>query len=165
MINKMSGRFSGMSFHGIAGWEACSTHQARCQSYAWDRARSREYGPGFFVRSSLAVRDVAPRQSAKCFQIFRGGSFDNFLRQARGRRSLVPSERLQIIAHELFVETRWALSDGILVLWPETRRVRREAFVNQEQIYINNAKLKFSMRDDDSRPIGVIAAARINFQA
>ena len=116
-----------------------------------------------FVRLNSDVRDFAPRQSAKCFQIFRGGFFDNFLRQARGRRSLVPIERLQIIAHELFVETGWALSDNVLILWPEARRVRREAFVNQEQISIDSAKLKFRIRNYDSLLSSVIAAARINF--
>src|SRR4029077_41519 len=101
----------------------------------------------------------------ECLAIFGRSFFDNILWQSRRGRRLIPIERLQIVAHELFVETRWALSDGILVLWPEARRVRREAFVNQEQISINNAKLKFRIRDDDSLLIGVIAAARINFQA
>jgi hypothetical protein len=50
-----------------------------------------------------------------------------------------------------------------LILWPEARRVRREAFVNQEQISIDSAKLKFRIRNYDSLLSSVIAAARINF--
>ena len=98
----------------------------------------------------LDVRELGTRQAAKCFEIFRGSLFDNILWQAWGRRVLVPVERLQIVAHELFVETGWALTDNVLVLWPEARRVRREAFVDQEQISIDSAEFKFRIRDDDS---------------
>ena len=67
----------------------------------------------------LGFRDLIPGQAAKCFEIFRGRFFDHILRQARRRRSLVPVERLQIITHELFVETGRTLSEGVLVLRPE----------------------------------------------
>src|SRR5207245_8581892 len=90
--------------------------------------------------------------------------FDNLLWQAWGRRSLVPVERLQIIAHKLFIETRRAFSDGVLVLRPEAGRIRRKAFVDQEQTSVDRAKLKFCIRDDDAGSRSVIAATRINFQ-
>src|SRR5438093_12690812 len=65
--------------------------------------------------------EFATCQAAKCFEIFRGSFLDYILWKARGRRSLIPVEGLQIVAHELFVETGWTLSDDVLVLWPEAR--------------------------------------------
>ncbi len=67
----------------------------------------------------LGVCDLVTGQAPECFEIFGGSFFDNILWQTWRRRGFVPVERLQIVAHELFVETGWALSDRVLVLWPK----------------------------------------------
>src|SRR5438045_6019725 len=109
--------------------------------------------------------EFASSQAAKCFEVFRGSFLDHILRQARGWRTLIPVECLQIIAHELFIETRWALSDGVLIFGPETRGVRCQTFVNQEQVSIDCAEFKFCICDDDAALLSMIPPARINFQA
>src|SRR5437899_3737960 len=114
--------------------------------------------------SFLGGPELVACQAAKCFHIFRRSFFDHFLRQLRRRRSLVPVKRLEVIAHELFVETGRALSDDVLVLWPEARRIGRETFVDQEQIFIDCAELEFRICDDDAASLSVVAATRINFQ-
>src|SRR6059058_2142530 len=117
------------------------------------------------TRQLLGVCQFASRQAAKCLDILRRTFFDHFFRQTRGRGTLVPVERLQIIAHELLVEARWALPDGVLILRPETRRIWCQTFVDQKQITIDSAELKFRVCDDNSTLVGVRAAARINVQA
>src|SRR6185312_12585006 len=91
--------------------------------------------------------------------------FDHFLRETRGRGTLVPVEGLQIIAHKLLIEARGTLPDGVLVLWPKARRIRRQTFVDQKQIFTDSAELKFRVCDDNSTLVGVGATARINVQA
>src|SRR6266480_3434785 len=143
MMNNMSGRVSDIFFSRGA------THAAF----------------GLAMELTLGVPDFVARQAPERFEIFGGSSFDNVLWQAWRWRGLVPVERLQIVAHELFVETRWALPDGILVLWPETRRIRGEAFVDQKQISSDRAELKFCICHDDAASRSMIATARINLQA
>ncbi len=72
----------------------------------------------------LCVCELVTRQAAKCLKIFRRRFLDHILRQTWRRRSLVPIERLQIIAHELFVEAGRALSYDVFIFRPEPR-VRR----------------------------------------
>src|SRR6476620_7241977 len=124
--------------------------------------RSARYDRAVNEMMFLFVRELASGQSAKCFEIFRGSFFDNILRQARSGWSLVPIERLQVIAHKLFIKTGRTLPNDIFVNRPEARGIRGEAFIDQEQFPINRAELKFRIRDDDSTLGCVIAAARIN---
>src|SRR6516162_3630667 len=114
------------------------------------------------MRCALGGCELAARQLAKCLEIFRRRLFDDFLRQTRRGRSLVPIERLQIIAHKLLVETWRALSYCVLVLRPEARGIRCQAFVDQKQISIDRAELKLRVCNDDSAPVGVLAASGIN---
>ncbi len=114
---------------------------------------------------SSRIRDLASRQAAKRLDILRRTFFDHFLRQTRGRGTFVPIEGLQIIAHELLIEARRTLPDRILVLRPEARGIRRQTFVDQKQIFIDSAELKFRVCDDNSALVRVCAAARINVQA
>ena len=78
------------------------------------------------VSSLFVRRRKASRYFADVFSITSFGR--------RGAGAFVPFERLQIIAHKLFIEAGRALSDNVLIFWPETRRVRCETFVDQEQI-------------------------------
>ena len=93
------------------------------------------------------------------FAIFRGRLLDDLGGQGWAGRSLVPIERLEIIAHELFVETRRALADDVLIRRPETRGIGRETFVDQEQFAVDRAEFEFCVGDDDSAFRGVFAAA------
>src|SRR5205085_12591115 len=61
-------------------------------------------------------------------------------------------------------ETGWALSDRVLIFRPEARGVRRQAFINQEQISVDSAEFKFCICDNDAALLSMIATARINFQ-
>src|SRR4029450_1078508 len=81
----------------------------------------------------------------------------------RGRR-FIPIERFQIIAHKLLVETRWALADDVLIARPKTRGIWREAFVDQEQLSIDNTELEFRVRYDDAALRSMIAAGAVNLQ-
>ena len=65
----------------------------------------------------------------------------------------------------MFIETGRALPNRVFVLRPETRRIRREAFVDQKQILIDCAELEFCIRDDDPALVRVFATTRINLQA
>src|ERR1041384_2414026 len=58
-----------------------------------------------------------------CFEILLACFVDNFIGERWRRRRLVPIKRLEIVAHELFVEARRADAGAILVSGPETRRV------------------------------------------
>src|SRR6266542_3371551 len=91
----------------------------------------------------LCVYELVTRQAAKCLEVFCRRLLDHILRQTWRRRSLVPIERLQIIAHELFVEAGRALSDDVFIFRPEPRRVRGEALIDQKKFSIDRAKLEF----------------------
>jgi hypothetical protein len=86
----------------------------------------------------------------KSFAIFGGSFFDHILWQTRRRRCFDLIERLEIIAHELLVEAGRAGSHGVLVLRPEARRVRREAFVNQKKFVVRRADLEFGIGNGSS---------------
>src|ERR1051326_6165029 len=156
MMNKMSGR-AFISF----GAKRSAVEESRCNSLNLHLglSRLRSTGQEQLYGNELPVRELATCDAAKCFEIFRGSFFYNFLRQTWRGRSLVPVECLQIIAHELFVETRRTLSNGVLILWPEARRIRCEAFVDQQQLSINGAEFKFGICNDDAALRSVIAAA------
>src|SRR5882724_353487 len=117
-----------------------------------------------FVRRVLRGREFASREATKCFAIFRGSFFDHIIGQLGSRRSLVPVERLQVIAHELFIKTGRTLPYDIFIDRPEARGIRGKAFIDQEQFAINHAELKFRICDNDSILRSVLATARINFQ-
>ena len=82
--------------------------------------------------SSLFVRRrKASRYFAVVFSMTSRG-------QARPRGGLVPVERLEIIAHELLVVTLRALARRVAVGRPEARGIRRETFVDQDQLAIRS---------------------------
>ncbi len=68
----------------------------------------------------------------------------------RAGRGLVPIERLQIIAHELFVETGRTLSDDVMICRPESRRIRRQHFIDQKQFSVDGSKFEFGVGENDS---------------
>jgi hypothetical protein len=115
-------------------------------------------------RINLGVRELATRQATERFEVFRRRFFDNILRQVRRWWSLVPIQRLQIIAYELFIEARRALADRVFIFRPEARRIGGQTLVDQKQFSIDRAELEFRVRDDDSLLRRILAAARIDFE-
>jgi len=62
----------------------------------------------------------------------------------------VPIKCLQIIAHELFIETGRALADRVSSFSQKREGIGRQTLVDQEQFSIDNAKLEFRVSNDDS---------------
>src|SRR5437764_10437045 len=104
-------------------------------------------------------------ETRKSFAIFRARLLNDLPRQMwRGRR-FVPVECLQIIAHKLFVETRRADADLVLIRWPETRGIRSETFVDQEQVITQASEVEFCVGDNDSTRGGVFTSRLVDFEA
>ena len=69
---------------------------------------------------------------------------------------LVPVQRFEIVAHELLVETRRADAGFVGGHRPEARRIRRQHFVDQDQIAgLVGAELELGVRDDDVARAGM----------
>src|SRR5438874_5252759 len=86
-------------------------------------------------------------------------------RQRRRRRRLLPIEGFEIIADKLFVEARRTSPSNVLIGRPETRRIRRQTFVNQNQFAVYNSKFEFSVGNNNSVPSGMVPALCINLHA
>src|SRR4029434_5935180 len=87
-------------------------------------------------RSSFtaSVRQFGTRETRKSFAVLRARFLHDLPRQMRRGRGFVPVEGLQIIAHKLLIETRWADADAIFIRRPDTRRIRSETVVDQQQV-------------------------------
>jgi len=70
----------------------------------------------------------------------------------------------QIIANVLFIEGRLRASGPILFARPETRRVRRQNFISEDQLRTDKPKFELRIRDNDAARFGVRGRARINLQ-
>src|SRR5208282_5212766 len=68
-----------------------------------------------------------PRQ---CLAILGAAARYHFRRQSGPRRTLVPVERLEIIAHELLVEARRTRAGTVSVGRPEARGIRGQHLVD-----------------------------------
>src|ERR1700736_3682343 len=96
------------------------------------------------------------RQARQRLAVFVAGSRDDLGRQIRARRLLVPVEGLQVVAHELLVETRRAHARAIAVRGPEARGVRRQHFVDEREYALAvDAEFELGVGNDDA------AAARV----
>jgi len=79
---------------------------------------------------------------------------------AAARRRLVPVERLEIVAHVLFVERRRTHADAIRIGGPEARRIRGQDFIDQDEILsLVQPELKLRIGNDDAFFCGVVAAS------
>src|SRR6202011_3015691 len=110
------------------------------------------------------LQEFLARDSFERFDVFRRGLLDDLPRQLRRWRRLVPIERLEIIAHELLVEARWALTDDKLVFRPEARGIWSEDFIDQEQLIVDLAEFEFGIGHNDAALRRMVAAARIDFE-
>src|ERR1700690_671409 len=62
--------------------------------------------------------------------------------QRGARRELIPANPLEIIAHVLLVEGRLRSSRRIGICRPETRGVRRQRFVNPDELFAQHSKFE-----------------------
>src|SRR5262249_33056366 len=74
-----------------------------------------------------------PRQSLEDVDIAPAGPLDDLFRQRRGRGILVPTDRLEIVAHILLVQRRLGAPRLIALLRPEARRIGGEDLVREDQ--------------------------------
>src|SRR5690606_18062089 len=87
-----------------------------------------EAGEGRWRRVRSVHRD--PRQAPQGFRVARPGALDHFRRQPRTRRRLVPTGRLEPVAHDLLVIARRAGAHFVLVGRPIARGVRGQHLVH-----------------------------------
>src|ERR1035441_8836123 len=85
--------------------------------------------------------------------------------RSRGRWLLVPLDSLQIVAHVLLVVRILRSTRLILVLGPETRRVRREHLIRQHESGSGTAEFKLGIGDDDAARLRVIGSRLVNLHA
>ena len=140
---------------GRSGLDGVSPHRQGPNASSTDSTTGRRARP--------ALQRLS-RQSLVSFDVFVSCSGHHIRRQPRRGRRFVPVERLQVIAHELFIETGRALPNHILVLRPETRRIRRKTFVNQQQLPVQCAELEFCVGDNDAAFTRVITTRGVNLE-
>src|ERR1039458_5005589 len=104
------------------------------------------------------------RQSCECLDVLLGGSADYVVGEDGARRSLVPIQCFEVVADELFVKTRLRLARCVRVGRPKTRAVRRECFIDEEQLFAIATAIEFRVGDNDTAPGGVIAGEAVQRQ-
>src|SRR5450830_1122123 len=119
------------------------------------------------VLSLMSVFQRGAGQALQRFAVLGAGFFDDFRRQCRSRRRLLPAvDGFQIVAHELLVERWWRDPDLVAVGWPETRRVGGQHLIHQVQYaLVVEAEFKFGVGDDDAACRRVIGGSLIQLDA
>src|SRR5215469_3228088 len=75
----------------------------------------------------------------------------------RGGRLFIPIDRLQIVAHELFVKA-WRISSLLVTRnGPEPGRIRSQAFIDEDQLVADRSKLELGVGYDDATGVGKVA--------
>jgi len=85
--------------------------------------------------------------------ILLGRLCDNLRGKRRRGRRLIPTQGLKVIPHKLLIKTRLSPTRDVLVERPETRRIRGKHFINEDNLIIVQAKLKFRVCDNYPRLI------------
>src|SRR5512132_1189178 len=78
------------------------------------------------------------------------GPLDHAGREVRGRRLVIPPARIEPVPDVLLVERRLWGAGRVTVRRPETRRVRCEHLVHQDQIAAGEPELELRVRHDDA---------------
>ena len=112
----------------------------------------------FHGNVSPVIRSNASMYLARVFATTSGGN-------CRRRAVLVPAALRQPVADELLVERRRAAARLVPVGRPESRAVRRQHFVDQNQLVVDQAELELRVGDDDSALERVLGAARVELDA
>src|SRR5918995_311002 len=117
-----------------------------------------------FSFTPLSSFELEAAQQAERLDVFLAGFRDHLIRQRRHRRLLVPSNRFEIVADELFVEARLRAARCVNIARPETRRVWRQRLVDENDLTFlwtieDAAELEFCVGNDDAAMLGVSRAA------
>ena len=104
-------------------------------------------------------------QVGKYVSIFLGCFLDDLGRKPGRRRSFIPVERFQVVAHELFVEAWRIFARNVDIRRPETGGVWCKALVDQDDFAVAKPELEFGVCDDDVPGGSVEAAFTVKGQA
>ena len=100
--------------------------------------------------SPLLTDQFCPGDPPVCLKILFARLGNDFRRQHRSRRRLVPVERFEVVAHELLVETGLAATGLEFARRPETRTVWRQHFVDENHLSVRQqSEFEFGVSDDD----------------
>src|SRR5882762_8660471 len=100
-------------------------------------------------RGGQSVTASGRKQLEGCTIVFAGARQD-IGREMRSRRLLVPVQRLEIVAHELLVETRRTDPGLVGFHRPEAGRVGSQGLVDQEKISrLVGTEFELGVGDDD----------------
>jgi len=108
--------------------------------------------------------ESTPGESFQGFEVPVSGFLDNIRREFRGRGLFRPVEAVEVISQELFVETRLRAAGFVGIHGPESRRVRRQELINQNEAVINDPEFKLCVRYDDPFLGSQIAAELIDLE-
>src|SRR4029077_8427891 len=98
------------------------------------------------------------RQLLVGFQVLSSCSGDYLRRQSRRRAVLVPASRFEPVAHELLVKRGRALADLVLIHGPEARAIRRQDFIDENQVAARQlAPFELGVCDDDASATSVLS--------
>src|ERR1039458_4919326 len=116
-------------------------------------------------------------QACEGFEVFLGGLADDILREDGTGCGLVPIQRFEVVADELFVKARLRFAGCVSVGGPKTRAVGRERFVNEDKSWFrgetprqargdsrDETEFEFRVGDNDAALGGVIAGEAIQGQ-
>src|SRR6266849_2241138 len=78
----------------------------------------------------------APDQDAISFPVLGASGFDDLRRQLRAGRGFRPLHSLEIVANKLFVKRCLGTAGAVMCGGPETGGIRREGFVDPDQIVV-----------------------------
>src|SRR6266540_5995178 len=94
-------------------------------------------------------REILAGDAPVGFAIAGGGLLDDVGWKVGSGRLVIPPGRIQPVPEELLVE-RWLGMSGLVAIGrPETRGVRREHLVTQDQLTVGEPKLELGVCQDD----------------
>src|SRR6266850_417460 len=95
-------------------------------------------------------------------EITRSRCGSHLRRQRRRRRLLVPGNSLEVVAHKLFVERSLGFADLVAFNRPETRRIGRQSFVDQDDSAVTvTTELELGIGDNDFATACIVACLLI----
>src|SRR5712692_851553 len=116
------------------------------------------WGPGLLIQ-------FVSYQDAIGFPVFGTSGFNDFGREFRAGRGFRPLHSLEVVANKLFVKRSLRTAGAVMRGGPETRRIRREGFVDPDQFIIEQAKFEFRVGEDDAARFSIGCGAMVDLQA
>ncbi len=115
--------------------------------------------------------ELASCQDAKRLPVLGACGVDDLGRKLRAGRGFRPANSLEIVAHKLFVERRLRTAGIVFCGGPKAGGIRRQGFVDPQELIIQEAEFKFRVGEDDaarlcvSLPISVAACSNEMFSS